>query len=232
MLSGGVSARLSARLWAVSAALLKLWGLQERGGWRPVRNPREDMRWLLVQSETTGPFAAAAAVSSLQVTPNKSPLVTLRAAVPASGPCVAGPCVDKALTQNRVLDGALRVVEVHEELAVQVPDAALVAALRGLALDALQPGDQSGGGCQPHVVRNVVQAFYEFWGREQRQEREQRFRSRCAQLSSQHPSQETDPRVLGKGCPGTLSCSGPGVDSMDTVWRHDWPAWESAPSDP
>ena len=79
--------------------------------------------------------------------------------MPASGPCVAGPCGDKALTQHRVLDGVLRVVEVHEELAVQVPDAALVAALRGLALDALQPGDQGGGGCQPHIVRNVVQAL-------------------------------------------------------------------------
>lgn len=117
------------------------------------------MCWLLVQSETTCPFAAAAAASGFQVTPDRSPLITLRAAVPASGPCVAGPCGDKALTQHRVLDGVLRVVEVHEELAVQVPDAALVAALRGLALDALQPGDQGGGGCQPHIVRNVVQAL-------------------------------------------------------------------------
>lgn len=102
-----------------------------------VRNRREHMCGLLVQSETTRPFADAATVSSFQVAPNKSPLVTSRAVAPASGPCVASPGGDKALTQNRVLDGALRVVEVHEELAVQVPDAALVAALRGLALDTL-----------------------------------------------------------------------------------------------
>ena len=79
--------------------------------------------------------------------------------MPASGPRVAGPHGDKALTENRVLDSVLRVIEVHEELAVQVLDAALVAALRGLPLDALQPGDQGGGGCQPHIIGNVVQAL-------------------------------------------------------------------------
>ena len=109
--------------------------------------------------KTTRPFTTAATVSSFQVAPNKSPPVTLRAAVPASGPCVAGPHGDKALTENRVLDSVLRVIEVHEELAVQVPDAALIAALRGLPLDSLQPGDQGGGGCQPHVIGNVVQAL-------------------------------------------------------------------------
>lgn len=77
--------------------------------------------------------------------------------MPASGPRVASPHGDKALTENRVLDGALRVIEVHEELAVQVLDAAFIAALRGLPLDALQPGDQGRGGCQPHVVGTVVQ---------------------------------------------------------------------------
>lgn len=46
------------------------------------------------------------------------------------------------------------------------------------------------------------------------QECEQRFRGQRAQLNSQHPSRETNTQVPGKGCPGTLGCSGPGW----TLW--------------
>lgn len=66
---------------------------------------------------------------------------------------------DEALTENCVLDGALRVVEVHEQLPVQVLNVALVIALAGLVPDTLQPGDQGGGGRQPHLIGNVIQAF-------------------------------------------------------------------------
>lgn len=73
--------------------------------------------------------------------------------------------VTGTLTQHGVLDGALGIVQVHEELLVQVLDVALVVSLPVPTPDAPQPAGQGGGRRQPHLMGHVVQTLEELCGR-------------------------------------------------------------------
>lgn len=65
------------------------------------------------------------------------------------------------LTEDGVLDGAFRVVQVDQQLPVQELDAALVGVFPLEALHAPQPGEQRGSSRHPHIVGDIIEALQE-----------------------------------------------------------------------
>lgn len=69
--------------------------------------------------------------------------------------------VTGTLTQDSILDGALGIVQVDEELPIQVLDVALAVRLPVTAPDTLQPAGQGRGCRQPHFLGHIIQTFDE-----------------------------------------------------------------------